>query len=160
MIAIALACEPKILIADEPTTALDVTVQAQILELIKSLQVKFNMSVILITHDLGVVSDTCGRVIVMYASKIVEEGLAMEVFKEPKHPYTKALMESIPKLNEKRERLYTIEGSVPSSLNTMRDVTLQTDVNLLTKVCLTEEPERSKLSETHTASCFKIKELV
>ncbi len=116
MIAIALACEPKILIADEPTTALDVTVQAQILELIKSLQVKFNMSVILITHDLGVVADTCDRVIVMYASKIVEEGLAMEVFKEPKHPYTKALMESIPKLNEKRERLYTIEGSVPSSL--------------------------------------------
>jgi len=160
MIAIALACEPRILIADEPTTALDVTVQAQILELIKSLQVKLNMSMILITHDLGVVAETCDRVIVMYASKIVEEGLAAEVFNEPKHPYTLALMESIPKLNEKRERLYTIEGSVPSSLEYNTGCHFANRCKYADEKCVTEEPALTKLSETHTASCFKIKELV
>lgn len=160
MIAIALACEPKILIADEPTTALDVTVQAQILELIKSLQVKLNMSVILITHDLGVVADTCDRVIVMYASKVVEEGIAAEVFREPKHPYTKALMESIPKLNEKRERLYTIEGSVPSSLEYNAGCHFANRCELADDVCFGEEPPLTIISETHTASCFKIKETI
>jgi oligopeptide/dipeptide ABC transporter ATP-binding protein len=158
MIAIALACEPKILIADEPTTALDVTVQAQILELIKSLQVKLNMSMILITHDLGVVAETCDRVIVMYASKIVEEGLAAEVFNKPKHPYTIALMESIPKLNEKRERLYTIEGSVPSSLEYNAGCHFANRCKYADAKCVAEEPALTMLSETHTASCFKIKE--
>jgi peptide/nickel transport system ATP-binding protein len=159
MIAIALACEPRILIADEPTTALDVTVQAQILELIKSLQVKYNMSMILITHDLGVVAETCDRVIVMYASKIVEEGLAAEVFNEPKHPYTQALMESIPKLNEKRERLYTIEGSVPSSLEYNAGCHFSNRCKYSDEKCAAEEPGLTILSETHSASCFKIKEL-
>ena len=158
MIAIALACEPKILIADEPTTALDVTVQAQILELIKSLQLKLNMSMILITHDLGVVAETCDRVIVMYASKIVEEGLAAEVFNEPKHPYTLALMESIPKLNEKRERLYTIEGSVPSSLEYNAGCHFANRCKYADEKCVSEEPGPTQISETHTASCFKIKE--
>jgi oligopeptide/dipeptide ABC transporter ATP-binding protein len=160
MIAIALACEPKILIADEPTTALDVTVQAQILELIKSLQVKYNMSVILITHDLGVVAETCDRVIVMYASKIVEEGLAADVFNEPKHPYTQALMESIPKLNERRERLYTIEGSVPSSLEYNAGCHFSNRCKYSDEKCAAEEPGLTILSETHSASCFKIKETV
>jgi oligopeptide/dipeptide ABC transporter ATP-binding protein len=160
MIAIALACEPKVLIADEPTTALDVTVQAQILELIKSLQVKFNMSVILITHDLGVVAETCDRVIVMYASKIVEEGLAAEVFKEPKHPYTQALMESIPKLNEKREKLFTIEGSVPSSLDYNEGCHFANRCKYADEKCTAEEPALTQISETHTASCFKIKESI
>ena len=160
MIAIALACEPKVLIADEPTTALDVTVQAQILELIKSLQVKYNMSVILITHDLGVVADTCNRVIVMYASKIVEEGLVSEVFKEPKHPYTLALMESIPKLNEKRERLQTIEGTVPSSLEYNTGCHFANRCSLADNRCHNEEPLLTRLSETHSASCFKIKESI
>ncbi|MFA7359857.1 MAG: ABC transporter ATP-binding protein [Candidatus Kapaibacterium sp.] len=160
MIAIALACEPKILIADEPTTALDVTVQAQILELIKSLQVKYNMSVILITHDLGVVADTCDRVIVMYASKIVEEGLVTDVFKEPKHPYTLALMESIPKLNEKRVRLQTIEGMVPSSLEYNTGCHFANRCKHADERCHVEEPELIRLSDTHSASCFKIKELV
>lgn len=159
MIAIALACEPKVLIADEPTTALDVTVQAQILELIKSLQVKYNMSMILITHDLGVVAETCDRVIVMYASKIVEEGLAAEVFNEPKHPYTQALMESIPKLNEKRERLYTIEGSVPSSLEYNTGCHFSNRCMYSDEKCAAEEPGLTILSETHSASCFKIKEI-
>jgi len=160
MIAIALACEPKILIADEPTTALDVTVQAQILDLIKSMQEKYNMSVILITHDLGVVAETCSRVIVMYASKIVEEGLVSEVFKEPKHPYTLALMESIPKLNEKKERLYTIEGSVPSSMEYNAGCHFANRCNLADEKCHAEEPLLIRLSETHSASCFKIKETV
>ena len=160
MIAIALACEPKVLIADELTTALDVTVQAQILELIKSLQVKYNMSVILITHDLGVVADTCSRVIVMYASKIVEEGLVTEVFKEPKHPYTMALMESIPKLNEKRERLQTIEGTVPSSLEYNTGCHFANRCSLADNRCHNEEPLLTRLSATHSASCFKIKESI
>lgn len=160
MIAIALACEPKILIADEPTTALDVTVQAQILELIKSLQVKFNMSVILITHDLGVVAETCDRVVVMYASKIVEEGLVAEVFNKPKHPYTLALMESIPKLNKTRERLYTIEGSVPSSLEYNAGCHFANRCKYADDKCVTDEPDIIKLSETHSASCFKIKETI
>ncbi len=158
MIAIALACEPKILIADEPTTALDVTVQAQILELIKTLQTKLKMSVVLITHDLGVVAETCDRVIVMYASKIVEEGLAAEVFNEPKHPYTLALMESIPKINEKRERLATIEGSVPSPLEYNAGCHFANRCRFADEKCFSEEPVPVKLSETHTASCFKIKE--
>lgn len=156
MIAIALACEPKILIADEPTTALDVTVQAQILELIKTLQAKRRMSVMLITHDLGVIADTCSRVVVMYASRIVEEGLVEEVFKNPKHPYTKALMESIPKLNEKRERLYTIEGSVPSPLEYNEGCHFANRCGLADEHCYSEEPPIKSISETHTAVCFKI----
>ena len=159
MIAIALACEPDILIADEPTTALDVTVQAQILSLIKSLQKKYNMSMILITHDLGVVAGTCDRVIVMYASKIVEEGSVSEVFKNPEHPYTLALMDSIPKLSEKKERLYTIEGTVPSSLEYNPGCHFANRCSLADERCHKEEPEQTKISETHFASCFKIKEV-
>ncbi len=159
MIAIALACEPEILIADEPTTALDVTVQAQILELIKSLQKKHNMGMILITHDLGVVAETCERVIVMYASKIVEEGSVLEVLKEPKHPYTHALMESIPKLNEKKGRLYTIEGTVPSPLEYRAGCRFANRCRFADELCRNEEPEQVKISETHNASCFKIKEI-
>jgi oligopeptide/dipeptide ABC transporter ATP-binding protein len=113
MIAMALSCNPEILIADEPTTALDVTVQAQILELIKKLQKELGMAVIMITHDLGVIAEICDRVAVMYASKIAEYSNADEVFYNPKHPYTLGLLNSIPKLNKGLERLKTIEGSVP-----------------------------------------------
>jgi len=117
MIAIAIACQPKLLIADEPTTALDVTVQAQILDLLKDIQEKNNMSVILITHDLGVVAEMCDEVIVMYAGKIVEKTDVDTLFYNPKHPYTKLLMESIPKLDEEVETLGSIEGIVPSLKN-------------------------------------------
>jgi len=113
MIAMALSCNPKLLIADEPTTALDVTVQAQILELIASLQKKLNMSVIIITHDLGVVAEVTKRVIVMYAGKIVEEGDIRTIFKSPKHPYTQGLLKSIPNPAKKVDRLAVIEGVVP-----------------------------------------------
>ncbi|WP_313892655.1 ABC transporter ATP-binding protein [Psychrobacillus sp.] len=114
MIAIALACNPEILIADEPTTALDVTIQAQILELMKSLQEKLHMSIVLITHDLGVVSEMCDRVIVMYAGEIVEEANVVNLFDYPKHPYTQGLMESLPNISEQKEYLSSIPGVVPA----------------------------------------------
>lgn len=114
MIAMVLSCSPEILIADEPTTALDVTIQAQILELMKSLQEEMNMSIILITHDLGVVAEMCDRVVVMYAGEIVEESEVHELFENPKHPYTKGLLESLPDVDEDREYLSSIKGTVPS----------------------------------------------
>lgn len=117
MIAIAIACQPKLLIADEPTTALDVTVQAQILELLKSIQEMNDMSIILITHDLGVVAEICDEVIVMYAGKIAERATVNELFQAPKHPYTQLLMNAIPKMEEEVEELATIEGLVPSIQN-------------------------------------------
>jgi len=117
MIAMALACDPKLLIADEPTTALDVTIQAQILELLNKLQSDLGMSIILITHDLGVVAETCDRVIVMYAGQVFEEGPVDDVFHDPQNPYTEGLLRSMPKLGEKIERLAVIPGVVPSPLN-------------------------------------------
>ena len=117
MIAMALSCHPELLIADEPTTALDVTIQAQILELLYTLREKFNMAVLLITHDLGVVAESADRVIVMYCGRIVEEARVEDIFKNPKHPYTIGLLESIPKIDEDRDRLYMIKGMVPKPLN-------------------------------------------
>jgi oligopeptide/dipeptide ABC transporter ATP-binding protein len=117
MIAIALACDPKLLIADEPTTALDVTIQAQILELLNRLQEELGMSIILITHDLGVVAETCDRVIVMYGGQVFEEGPVREVFADPQNPYTEGLLRSIPRLGTKVERLAVIPGVVPSPID-------------------------------------------
>lgn len=117
MIAMALACSPEILIADEPTTALDVTIQAQILEIIKNLQKQLGMGVIMITHDLGVVAETCDQVVVMYAGNIVEHTSSKELFANPKHPYTQGLLESLPNITEDVEELKTIEGTIPSPYN-------------------------------------------
>ncbi|MDC3413795.1 ABC transporter ATP-binding protein [Aquibacillus sp. 3ASR75-11] len=117
MIAIAMACNPDLIIADEPTTALDVTIQAQILELMKSIQEERGMSIMLITHDLGVVSEVCDRMLVMYAGKIVESGIVEDVLKNPQHPYTKGLLDSLPKKGVDKERLNYIPGQVPSPLN-------------------------------------------
>jgi len=116
MVAMALSCRPDVLIADEPTTALDVTIQAQILDLIKRLQHELGMALILVTHDLGVVAETAGRVIVMYAGRFVEEGSVEQIFKEPMHPYTQGLLKAIPPLARKlaAERFFTIPGSVPN----------------------------------------------
>jgi peptide/nickel transport system ATP-binding protein len=113
MIAMAMACNPQVLIADEPTTALDVTIQAQILSLMRELNKKMNTSIILITHDLGVVAEICDRVLVMYSGQIVEQGDVRTILKEPKHPYTKGLLKSVPDLGNKKERLYSIPGNVP-----------------------------------------------
>ncbi len=117
MIAMALSCNPEVLIADEPTTALDVTIQAQILELIDKLRNKIGMAVLLITHDLGVVAETADRVVVMYCGRIVEQADVKDIFTNPLHPYTKGLIESIPRLDEDRERLYMIKGMVPDATN-------------------------------------------
>ncbi|GGH84326.1 peptide/nickel transport system ATP-binding protein [Pullulanibacillus pueri] len=114
MIAMAMICEPEVLIADEPTTALDVTIQAQILELMKTLNREFNTSIIFITHDLGVVAEICDRVLVMYNGRVVEQGTIHTLFKAPKHPYTKGLIQSVPDVREKKQRLYSIPGMVPS----------------------------------------------
>lgn len=113
MIAMALICDPKVLIADEPTTALDVTIQAQILHLMKELNRNLQTAILLITHDLGVIAKVCQRVVVMYSGKIVEEGNVQTIFAEPKHPYTKGLLLSIPDIRRKQKRLYSIPGSVP-----------------------------------------------
>ena len=113
MIAMALVCDPKVLIADEPTTALDVTIQAQILKLMRELNTRLNTAVLLITHDLGVVAETCERVIVMYAGQIIEEAPVKQIFDDPQHPYTKGLIQSVPDMRYKKERLYSIPGNVP-----------------------------------------------
>lgn len=115
MIAMAMSCNPQLLIADEPTTALDVTIQAQILELMKQLQREEGMSVLLITHDLGVVAEMCDRVAVMYAGRVVEEANVFDLFESPKHPYTKGLIGSVPKIGQRKDKLTSIKGNVPGS---------------------------------------------
>lgn len=155
LIAMALACNPRLLIADEPTTALDVTIQAQILQLLKNLKESNDMSVILITHDLGVVASLCNRVVVMYGGLIMEEGLVDEIFYEAKHPYTKALLNSIPKLEEnEKSRLKPIKGSAPSLLNPPKGCPFADRCEFAFKKCFEEAPQYKDFSETHRAMCF------
>lgn len=155
MIAIALACEPKLLIADEPTTALDVTIQAQILELMMELREKMGMSIIMITHDLGVVARMCEKIAVMYAGKIVEYGTADEIFYNPSHEYTKGLINSIPKLNKKeKERLVPIEGSPVDLLNPPAGCPFAPRCRSCMKICLREMPPRTDLTDTHYTQCW------
>ncbi len=155
MIAIALACEPKLLIADEPTTALDVTIQAQILELMQELRQKLGMSIIMITHDLGVVASMCERIAVMYAGHIVEYGTADEIFYEPKHEYTKGLINSIPKLSAQEiERLVPIEGQPVDLLNPPAGCPFAPRCANCMKICLREMPPKTELSDTHYRHCW------
>ena len=155
MIAIALACEPKLLIADEPTTALDVTIQAQILELMQELRKKLGMSIIMITHDLGVVASMCERIAVMYAGHIVEYGTADEIFYEPKHEYTKGLIKSISKLNvQETERLIPIEGQPVDLLNPPAGCPFAPRCANCMKICLREMPPKTELSDTHYSQCW------
>lgn len=160
MIAIALSCEPDILIADEPTTALDVTIQAQILELMNKLQKELGMGIILITHDLGVVAETCDHVSVMYCGQIVESADVKTLFKHPQHPYTKGLMDSIPSFDstkgEKRERLQTIEGMVPSLFNLPNGCNFQDRCSRVTDNCRGKQgdPMLKPVSNDHYVSCF------
>lgn len=155
MIAIALACEPKLLIADEPTTALDVTIQAQILELMQGLRQKLGMSIIMITHDLGVVASMCERIAVMYAGHIVEYGTADEIFYEPKHEYTKGLINSIPKLSAQEiERLVPIEGQPVDLLNPPAGCPFAPRCANCMKICLREMPPKTELSDTHYSHCW------
>jgi len=154
MIAMALACDPALLIADEPTTALDVTVQAQILELLNQLQKQFGMSIMLITHDLGVIAETAHRVVVMYAGVVAEEGTAEQVFGGPNHPYTEGLKASIPKMGERRERLHTIPGSVPSPYEEIVGCPFQNRCPYVMDRCTREFPPLYEVGPGHHNRCF------
>ena len=154
MIAMALACEPDILIADEPTTALDVTIQAQILELMQDLQKELGMAIIMITHDLGVVAQMCDEVIVMYAGSICEQGTADEIFYNPKHEYTKGLMRSIPTLNSDGEKLQPITGTPIDLLNMPKGCPFAPRCDAAMKICIRERCERMMINENHAATCW------
>ncbi len=155
MIAIALACEPKLLIADEPTTALDVTIQAQILELMMDLKDKLGMAIIMITHDLGVVANMCQKIAVMYAGRIVEYGTADDIFYHPKHQYTKGLIRSIPRLDTKEhERLVPIEGTPVDMLNPPQGCPFAPRCDECMKICLREMPPVTTFSDTHYTQCW------
>ena len=154
MIAMALACEPDILIADEPTTALDVTIQAQILDLMKSLQEELGMAIIMITHDLGVVAQLCDEVIVMYAGSICEQGTADEIFYNPKHEYTKGLLRSIPTTNNDGERLEPITGTPIDLLNMPKGCPFAPRCDNAMKICLRERAERMQINDDHAAACW------
>ena len=156
MIACALSCHPKLLIADEPTTALDVTIQAQIMELIVELNQKLNMGVILITHDMSVVAETCSRVAVMYLGQIVEEADVFSLFQNPQHPYTKGLLRSIPKMNgERRERLFIIEGSVPLLSQIPQGCRFCPRCPFAEEGCSKAMPELQSVSSTQKVRCFR-----
>jgi len=154
VIAIALACSPKILIADEPTTALDVTIQAQILDLMKDLQSKIDTSIIIITHNLGVVANIANRVAVMYGGKLVETGSVRELFYNTAHPYTKGLLASIPKLHEHEQELYSISGTPPDLMDPPKGCPFAARCEGTMKVCQEYMPEYTQLSDTHAAACW------
>ena len=154
MIAMALACEPDILIADEPTTALDVTIQAQILELMQQLQKELGMAIIMITHDLGVVAQMCDEVIVMYAGSICEQGTADEIFYNPKHEYTKGLMRSIPTVDNDDEKLEPISGTPIDLLNMPDGCPFAPRCDAAMKICLRERCQRMQINDWHQAACW------
>ncbi len=154
MIAMALACNPKLLIADEPTTALDVTIQAQILELLKDLKQKLDMSVMLITHDLGIVSEICSSVIVMYTGQIVEHSSIDDIFENPLHPYTRGLLNAIPKKEKHKSKLFTIEGSVPNPGEMPIGCNFAPRCDKCFDRCLKEKPELTTLPDGRKVRCF------
>ena len=160
MIAMSLSCNPRLLFADEPTTALDVTIQAQILELMKSLQEQYGMALVMITHDLGVIAEMAQRVVVMYAGKVVEYAEVHTLFKRPRHPYTWGLMNAIPSLDEDREVLYNIPGVVPDPLDFPEGCRFNTRCPLATDKCRKEEPPLVKIKENHTAACWYVDKLI
>ena len=155
MIAMALACSPKIIIADEPTTALDVTIQAQILDLLRNLKDKINSSIMFITHDLGVIAEMADYVVVMYAGRVVEKGTALEIFAQPAHPYTIGLMASKPVVGKKVEKLYSIPGKVPNPVNMPHYCYFKDRCEMCVERCGGEYPGVVKLSDTHEVSCYR-----
>lgn len=160
MIAIALACNPKVLIADEPTTALDVTIQAQILDLIKSMKSKFDMSIMMITHDLGVIAEMADYVIVMYAGKIVEKAKVLDIFKNPKHPYTIGLMKSKPTFEGGNEKLYSIPGQVPNPMNLPNYCYFYDRCYRRKDSCKKGIPDLVSVGDSHYVSCYLLDEEV
>jgi oligopeptide/dipeptide ABC transporter ATP-binding protein len=160
MIAMALACKPALVIADEPTTALDVTIQAQILELMKSLQEEMGMSIVLITHDLGVIAETCEDVVVMYAGRVAEKGGVHDIFERPRHPYTRGLLESIPRLeNERKTRLKIIEGMVPGLKDLPAGCRFQNRCPYKKQQCVDGQPEISRVDRGHEVGCHRWREI-
>lgn len=154
MIAMALACEPDILIADEPTTALDVTIQAQILELMQSLQKKLGMAIIMVTHDLGVIADMCDEIIVMYGGRVCERGTAEDIFYRPHHEYTKGLLRSIPNVDRIGEKLIPIPGTPINLLNMPKGCAFCPRCEEAMKICIEEQPPEMKMPDGHFASCW------
>ncbi|HIS55998.1 MAG TPA: ABC transporter ATP-binding protein [Candidatus Fimimorpha excrementavium] len=159
MIAIGLACNPKLIIADEPTTALDVTIQAQILDLLRDLKAKINSSIMLITHDLGVVAEMADYVVVMYAGRVIEKGTAREVFKDPRHPYTIGLMNSKPVVGKKVDRLYSIPGKVPNPVDMPNYCYFRDRCEFCTKECDGAYPGEVQITPTHVVSCYRCQEI-
>lgn len=159
MIAMALACRPKMLIADEPTTALDVTIQAQILDLMNELKEKLNTSIMLITHDLGVIAEMADHVIVMYSGKVVEDAPTIELFENPKHPYTIGLMSSIPSLAKEGQRLETIPGVVPNPLYLPKGCYFHPRCKYATKKCREIQPELVEIAPGHKSACLRAQEV-
>lgn len=159
MIAMALACQPKLLIADEPTTALDVTIQAQILELMNDLKNRLNTSIMLITHDLGVIAEMADHVIVMYSGKVVEDAPVLELFNNPKHPYTIGLMRSIPSLVQEGERLETIPGMVPNPLYLPKGCYFHPRCKFAIEECKHVQPELREIGPGHKAACIRAEEV-
>ncbi|PNR96089.1 ABC transporter ATP-binding protein [Petrotoga olearia] len=160
MIAMALACNPSILIADEPTTALDVTIQAQILELMKDLQNEFKMAIIFITHDLGVIAEMADRALVMYGGEVVESGEIKTIFKRPRHPYTWGLMNSIPRIDKDEERLLSIPGVVPNPLNFPKGCKFSNRCFFADQKCVDEDPNLEEIEDRHFSRCWHIDKLL
>ena len=161
VLAIALAGNPEILFADEPTTALDVTIQAQILELMQDLQKRLGMAIIMVTHDLGVIADMCDKIVVMYGGSICERGTADDIFYHAKHEYTKGLLRSIPNVNNSKERLIPISGTPINLLNMPKGCAFCSRCDKAMKICLEQKPEELSMSDTHKASCWmNVKEML
>lgn len=159
MIAIGLACNPRLIIADEPTTALDVTIQAQILDLLRDLKDKINSSIMLITHDLGVVAEMADYVVVMYAGRVIEKGTVHEVFKDPRHPYTIGLMNSKPVVGKKVDRLYSIPGKVPNPVDMPNYCYFRDRCDQCTSQCDGAYPGEVQITPTHVVSCYRCQEM-
>jgi len=154
--AISISCQPSVLIADEPTTSLDVTIQAQYLKLLKELQRESNLGLIFITHDFGIVAKMCDKVAVMYAGKIVEQGTVRDIFNHPSHPYTEALLASVPKLEEDVDRLYSIEGQPPALHDLPPGCPFAPRCPYVMEQCREEYPHAFQLNEAHSAACWKL----
>ena len=155
MIAIALACNPKLIIADEPTTALDVTIQAQILDLLRHLKDQINSSIMIITHDLGVIAEMADYVVVMYAGRVIEKGTVQEIFANPAHPYTIGLMASKPSVGKKVDKLYSIPGKVPNPINMPNYCYFKDRCEKCVAACDGDYPHQVKISDTHYVSCYR-----
>ncbi|MCL6456799.1 MAG: ABC transporter ATP-binding protein [Gorillibacterium sp.] len=160
MIAIAISCNPQLLIADEPTTALDVTIQAQILDMLREIQTNSNMSILLITHDLGVVAEMADYVIVMYSGKIVEEGEVVALFEQPKHPYTKGLLKSKPIINQRLEELYSIPGQVPNPLDLQESCYFHDRCPHCMAICQTKQPQLQEVAKQQKVACWLYEEAI